>query len=100
MLGSFSRPFVGTDVKLPFTASSPFGNCAGTESNPFSLDALAIFIFRVLHRVNHPVIMITTFRLGGPLPPFLEKLNLITIFTFASSREILTSHLEMLVLCC
>ncbi|KAH6811024.1 RNAligase [Perilla frutescens var. hirtella] len=26
----------------------------GTESNPFSLDALAVFIFRVLHRVNHP----------------------------------------------
>lgn len=26
----------------------------GTESNPFSLDALAIFIFRVLQRVNHP----------------------------------------------
>ncbi|CAL1403373.1 unnamed protein product [Linum trigynum] len=26
----------------------------GTISNPFSLDALAIFIFRVLQRVNHP----------------------------------------------
>ncbi|CAI9770837.1 unnamed protein product [Fraxinus pennsylvanica] len=26
----------------------------GTELNPFSLDALAVFIFRVLHRVNHP----------------------------------------------
>ncbi|XP_031100261.1 tRNA ligase 1 isoform X1 [Ipomoea triloba] len=26
----------------------------GTERNPFSLDALAVFIFRVLHRVNHP----------------------------------------------
>ncbi|KAM7522308.1 hypothetical protein LguiA_012210 [Lonicera macranthoides] len=26
----------------------------GTESNPFSLDALAVFIIRVLHRVNHP----------------------------------------------
>ncbi|KAL0460237.1 UNVERIFIED_CONTAM: tRNA ligase 1 [Sesamum latifolium] len=26
----------------------------GTESNPFSLDALAVFIFRVLHRDNHP----------------------------------------------
>ncbi|CAH9130263.1 unnamed protein product [Cuscuta epithymum] len=26
----------------------------GTETNPFSLDALAVFIFRVLHRVNHP----------------------------------------------
>ncbi|BAT90626.1 tRNA ligase [Vigna angularis] len=26
----------------------------GTDSNPFSLDALAIFIFRVLQRVNHP----------------------------------------------
>ncbi|KAJ8751586.1 hypothetical protein K2173_016834 [Erythroxylum novogranatense] len=26
----------------------------GTESNPFSLDALAVFIFRVLQRVNHP----------------------------------------------
>ncbi|XP_051134259.1 tRNA ligase 1 [Andrographis paniculata] len=26
----------------------------GTESNPFSLDALAVFIFRVLNRVNHP----------------------------------------------
>ncbi|XP_052186627.1 tRNA ligase 1 isoform X2 [Diospyros lotus] len=26
----------------------------GTETNPFSLDALAVFIFRVLQRVNHP----------------------------------------------
>ncbi|KAL4592202.1 hypothetical protein LXL04_005189 [Taraxacum kok-saghyz] len=26
----------------------------GTESNPFSLDALAVFIYRVLNRVNHP----------------------------------------------
>ncbi|XP_057774662.1 tRNA ligase 1-like isoform X2 [Salvia miltiorrhiza] len=26
----------------------------GTESNPFSLDALAVFMFRVLHRANHP----------------------------------------------
>ncbi|CAA0811963.1 RNAligase [Striga hermonthica] len=26
----------------------------GTESNAFSLDALAVFIYRVLHRVNHP----------------------------------------------
>ncbi|KAM7496694.1 hypothetical protein LguiA_021108 [Lonicera macranthoides] len=26
----------------------------GTETNPFSIDALAIFIFRVFHRVNHP----------------------------------------------
>ncbi|GFY85759.1 RNAligase [Actinidia rufa] len=26
----------------------------GTETNPFSLDALAVFVFRVLHRVNHP----------------------------------------------
>uniref|UniRef100_A0A7N1A6Z7 tRNA ligase phosphodiesterase domain-containing protein n=1 Tax=Kalanchoe fedtschenkoi TaxID=63787 RepID=A0A7N1A6Z7_KALFE len=26
----------------------------GTDSNPFSLDALAVFIFRVLHRENHP----------------------------------------------
>lgn len=26
----------------------------GTETNPFSIDALAVFIFRVLHRVNHP----------------------------------------------
>ncbi|KAK1357380.1 putative 2',3'-cyclic-nucleotide 3'-phosphodiesterase [Heracleum sosnowskyi] len=26
----------------------------GTETNPFSLDALAIFTFRVLNRVNHP----------------------------------------------
>uniref|UniRef100_A0A5B6ZRT4 tRNA ligase phosphodiesterase domain-containing protein n=2 Tax=Davidia involucrata TaxID=16924 RepID=A0A5B6ZRT4_DAVIN len=26
----------------------------GTETNPFSLDALAVFIFRVLNRVNHP----------------------------------------------
>ncbi|KAJ7947775.1 putative RNA ligase [Quillaja saponaria] len=26
----------------------------GTDSNPFSLDALAIFMFRVLQRVNHP----------------------------------------------
>ncbi|XP_042002958.1 tRNA ligase 1-like isoform X1 [Salvia splendens] len=26
----------------------------GTESNPFSLDSLSVFIFRVLHRANHP----------------------------------------------
>uniref|UniRef100_A0A2P2M261 tRNA ligase phosphodiesterase domain-containing protein n=1 Tax=Rhizophora mucronata TaxID=61149 RepID=A0A2P2M261_RHIMU len=26
----------------------------GTESNPFSLDALAVFMYRVLQRVNHP----------------------------------------------
>ncbi|XP_043699681.1 tRNA ligase 1 isoform X2 [Telopea speciosissima] len=26
----------------------------GTHSNPFSLDALAVFMFRVLQRVNHP----------------------------------------------
>ncbi|PIA38648.1 hypothetical protein AQUCO_02700102v1 [Aquilegia coerulea] len=26
----------------------------GTDSNPFSLDALAVFIFRVLQRANHP----------------------------------------------
>ncbi|XP_071698665.1 tRNA ligase 1-like isoform X2 [Rutidosis leptorrhynchoides] len=26
----------------------------GTESNPFSLDALAVFMHRVLNRVNHP----------------------------------------------
>ncbi|XP_024970933.1 tRNA ligase 1 isoform X2 [Cynara cardunculus var. scolymus] len=26
----------------------------GTETNPFSLDALAVFIYRVLNRVNHP----------------------------------------------
>ncbi|KAL0916856.1 hypothetical protein M5K25_014400 [Dendrobium thyrsiflorum] len=26
----------------------------GTDSNPFCLDALAVFIFRVLQRVNHP----------------------------------------------
>ncbi|GMH07895.1 hypothetical protein Nepgr_009735 [Nepenthes gracilis] len=26
----------------------------GTDSNPFSVDALAVFLFRVLQRVNHP----------------------------------------------
>ncbi|XP_062171894.1 tRNA ligase 1 isoform X1 [Alnus glutinosa] len=26
----------------------------GTDSNPFSLDALSVFMFRVLQRVNHP----------------------------------------------
>lgn len=26
----------------------------GTDSNPFSLDALAVFMYRVLQRVNHP----------------------------------------------
>lgn len=26
----------------------------GTDSNPFSLDSLSVFIFRVLQRVNHP----------------------------------------------
>lgn len=28
---------------------------AGTDSNPYCLDALAVFMFRVLQRVNHPV---------------------------------------------
>ncbi|KAI8573733.1 hypothetical protein RHMOL_Rhmol01G0299200 [Rhododendron molle] len=27
----------------------------GTETNPFSLDALSVFMFRVLQRVNHPM---------------------------------------------
>ncbi|CAN6463133.1 unnamed protein product [Victoria cruziana] len=29
-------------------------NSEGTVSNPFSLEALAVFMFRVLNRVNHP----------------------------------------------
>ncbi|XP_073021612.1 tRNA ligase 1-like isoform X7 [Primulina eburnea] len=29
----------------------------GTESNPFSLEALAVFMLRVLNRVNHPVMI-------------------------------------------
>uniref|UniRef100_A0A453HBE7 Uncharacterized protein n=1 Tax=Aegilops tauschii subsp. strangulata TaxID=200361 RepID=A0A453HBE7_AEGTS len=28
---------------------------AGTDTNPFSLEALAVFMFRVLQRVNHDV---------------------------------------------
>jgi hypothetical protein len=32
-----------------------FLDFAGTDSNPFSLDALAVFMYRVLQRVNHPV---------------------------------------------
>ncbi|KAF9606927.1 hypothetical protein IFM89_030225 [Coptis chinensis] len=34
---------------VPVISDSP-----GTDSNPFSLDALAVFMFRVLQRVNHP----------------------------------------------
>ena len=34
---------------------------AGTDSNPFSLDALAVFMFRVLQRVNHPVLNCLSF---------------------------------------
>ncbi|XP_057248037.1 tRNA ligase 1 isoform X3 [Beta vulgaris subsp. vulgaris] len=29
-------------------------DCEGTDSNPFSLDALSVFMLRVLQRVNHP----------------------------------------------
>ncbi|KAL7591073.1 hypothetical protein Lser_V15G34851 [Lactuca serriola] len=29
-----------------------------SESNPFSLDALAVFIYRVVNRVNHPVVKV------------------------------------------
>ncbi|CAM0947539.1 unnamed protein product [Alopecurus aequalis] len=29
-------------------------DCDGTDTNPFSLEALAVFMFRVLKRVNHP----------------------------------------------
>jgi hypothetical protein len=32
-----------------------FLETAGTDTNPFSLEALAVFMFRVLKRVNHPV---------------------------------------------
>ncbi|KAK2967190.1 hypothetical protein RJ640_022446, partial [Escallonia rubra] len=32
-------------------------DCEGTEKNPFSLDALAVFIFLVLNRNNHPGIL-------------------------------------------
>ncbi|ONM52094.1 RNAligase [Zea mays] len=31
-----------------------FLDLPGTDSNPFSLEALAVFMFRVLQRVNHP----------------------------------------------
>lgn len=52
--------------------------CAGTDSNPFSLDALAVFMFRVLQRANHPVcILFVHF-------PFVQKYHqtppLITMF--------------------
>ncbi|CAF1924182.1 unnamed protein product [Brassica napus] len=36
------------------TAVPVVADSEGTESNPYSLDALAVFVFRVLQRVNHP----------------------------------------------
>ncbi|KAJ3670139.1 hypothetical protein LUZ60_010463 [Juncus effusus] len=40
--------------RFNITAVPVVPDSEGTESNPFSLDALAVFISRVLHRVNHP----------------------------------------------
>jgi hypothetical protein len=73
--------------------------CAGTDSNPFSLDALAVFMFRVLQRVNHPVYMLCFHELWFPI--FTHLLHF-TKFIRTSKfwREILTRHLQMLAMCC
>ncbi|KAH9622860.1 hypothetical protein KSS87_012910 [Heliosperma pusillum] len=40
---------IGRTSAVPVVAES-----IGTDSNPFCIDALAVFMFRVLQRVNHP----------------------------------------------
>ncbi|KAJ4866805.1 RNAligase [Raphanus sativus] len=40
--------------KTKVTAVPVVADSEGTESNPYSLDALAVFMFRVLQRVDHP----------------------------------------------
>ncbi|XAR59778.1 hypothetical protein NMG60_11015745 [Bertholletia excelsa] len=40
--------------KIKSSAVPVIPDSEGTETNPFSLDALAVFISRVLQRVNHP----------------------------------------------
>nr|XP_043613270.1 tRNA ligase 1 [Erigeron canadensis] len=41
-------------LKTKASAVPIVSDSEGTELNPFSLDALAVFIYRVLNRVNHP----------------------------------------------
>lgn len=52
----------------------------GTESNAFRLDALAVFMFRVLQRVNHPV---CTYSIP-PLPFVMFSGYLLLIMTILS----------------
>ncbi|KAJ8551843.1 hypothetical protein K7X08_028286 [Anisodus acutangulus] len=69
----------------------------GTETNPFSVDALAVFTFRVLHRVNHPGNLDKSFPNAGyvmlmsPLPDSVrsiieEGINLYKLHTNKHGR--------------
>ncbi|KAL8028930.1 hypothetical protein ABFX02_14G194800 [Erythranthe guttata] len=62
----------------------------GTESNPFSLDALAVFMFRVLHRANHPVIinLATPIFCYSPPPPPPPALFSIMFFLCIFKRNL------------
>lgn len=58
--------------------------CPGTDSNPYSLDALAVFMFRVLQRVNHPVCncVLYTIYLQLHHQTFITTLHLLTSYRF------------------
>ena len=47
--------FLKSNIALEISSSLQVGSCSGTGLNPFSLDVLAVFIYRVLQRSNHPV---------------------------------------------
>jgi hypothetical protein len=47
--------FLQFNIVLEIPSSLQVGSCAGTGLNPFSLDVLAVFTYRVLQRTNHPV---------------------------------------------
>ena len=70
-----------------FLALLTFGshvNITGTESNPYSLDALAVFMFRVIQRVNHPVCSCILFTICLQLyhPTFTTTLSFLTSYCF------------------
>lgn len=71
---------------------------AGTDSNPFSLDAFAVFMYRVLQRVNHPVCSCRSFSYFNACIHSTYSPKFIICFLFL--REILTRHLQMPVMCC
>ncbi|KAJ4766031.1 RNA ligase isoform 3 [Rhynchospora pubera] len=48
------RQIEGMTQRFRVTAVPVVPESEGTDTNPFSLDALAVFIYRVLQRANHP----------------------------------------------